>query len=108
MKPRTLIQRHFYLSVLFVFFFVSYVVVCSFSVFVPNVFSNGSVIPHHPGQHGCVCLVIENFYIYVSYFFFLYFLYGYLLRNVVYNTVVCINTIIYFSMGEKKTRFKGK
>lgn len=49
--------------------------------------------------HGSVCLVLENFYIYVSYFFV--FLYGYLLHYVVYNTVVCINTIIYFSMGKK-------
>lgn len=44
-----------------------------------------------------ICLVIETFYIYV-YFFYFIFLYSYLLHNVVYNTVVCINTIIYFSM----------
>uniref|UniRef100_A0A0E9X026 Uncharacterized protein n=1 Tax=Anguilla anguilla TaxID=7936 RepID=A0A0E9X026_ANGAN len=33
------------------------------------------------------------------------FLYGYLLHSVVYNTVVCINTIIYFSM---KNNLDGK
>lgn len=36
--------------------------------------------------------------------FFYIFLYGYLLHSVVYKTVVCINTIIYFSMGEKIQR----
>lgn len=37
------------------------------------------------------------FFIYMCMVFF--FRHGYLLHNVVYNTVVCINTIIYFSMG---------
>lgn len=50
-----------------------------------------------------VCLVIDNFYIYVFFFFYI-FPDGYLLRSIVYNTVVCINTIIYFSMGEKIQR----
>lgn len=50
--------------------------------------------------HGFVCVLIENFYIYVSYFFI--FLCAYLLHHVVYNTVVCFNAIIYFSMKEKK------
>lgn len=58
----------------------------------------------HPQRVGYVSLVIENFYIYVSYF--LYFFYGYLLHYVVYNTVVCINTIIYFSMGQKKNQWQ--
>lgn len=41
------------------------------------------------------------FFIYVCMFLFFVFVFrhGYLLHNVVYNTVVCINTIIYFSMG---------
>lgn len=56
----------------------------------------------HPQGDGYVCLVIENFYIYVSYFFI--FLYGYLLHYVVYKTVVCINTIIYFSMENKDSK----
>lgn len=46
-----------------------------------------------------VCL--ERLYLCVLFFIFLY---GYLLHNVVYNAVVCINTIIYFSMGEKHSK----
>lgn len=64
-----------------------------------NVSPQWQCYPPPSREDGCVCLVIENFYIYVSYFFI--FLYGYLLHYVVYNTVVCINTIIYFSMGKK-------
>lgn len=65
-----------------------------FSFCVLYVFSDGSIIPS-PRRDRSVCLVIENFSIYVSYF--LYF-FGYLLHSVVYNIVVCINTIIYFSI----------
>lgn len=81
----------FYLSVLFCcwcFFVYVKCVYCMFSAM--------SVLLPFP-MIWVICLVIETFYIYV-YFFYFIFLYSYLLHNVVYNTVVCINTIIYFSM----------
>lgn len=46
-----------------------------------------------------VCLVSHRELLYLCVLFFI-FLCGYLLHSVVYNTVVCINTIIYFSMGK--------
>lgn len=87
----------FYLSVLF---FVSYVVLCSVSVCVLYVFSNGSIIP--PPMRW-VCLFSHRELLYLCVLFFI-FLYGYLLHYVVYNTVVCINTIIYFSMEKKESK----
>lgn len=91
MNPRSL---NYYPSVLI--FDASYVVVPSW------MFSSMAVLTPPPPTW--VCLVIENFYIYVFFFYIYIFLYGYLLHSVVYNTVVCINTIIYFSMGEKIQR----
>lgn len=96
MNPRSLIQPCFYLSVLF---FVSYVLFVS--VCVLYVFSNDSIIPT---PRRWVCLFSHRELLYLCVLFFI-FLYGYLLHYVVYNTVVCINTIIYFSMEK---RFKGK
>lgn len=87
----------FYVSVLF---FGSYVVLCSVSVCVLCVFSNGSIIPP-PTRWVCLFSHRELLYLCVLFFIFLY---GYLLHYVVYNTVVCINTIIYFSMEKKESK----
>lgn len=45
-----------------------------------------------------VCLFSFRKLLYLCVLFFFFFLYCYLLHYVVYNTVVCINTIIYFSI----------
>lgn len=58
------------------------------------VFSNGSIIPT-PMRWACLFSHRQPLYLCVLFFIFLC---GYLLHHVVYNTVVCINTIIYFSM----------
>lgn len=111
MNPRSLIQHRFTCQYYFLFdffFFFSFFLLLRCFMFHVRVrtvcFQQWQYYPH-PQRVGYVSLVIENFYIYVSYF--LYFFYGYLLHYVVYNTVVCINTIIYFSMGQKK-RINGK
>lgn len=94
MNPRSSIQHLFTRQYYFLSLMLSYVLFqCVYCMF--------QQWQYYPSPHGdgSVCLVLENFYIYVSYFFV--FLYGYLLHYVVYNTVVCINTIIYFSMGKK-------
>lgn len=54
-----------------------------------------------PPPRRWVCLFSHRELLYLCVLFFI-FLYGYLLHYVVYNTVVCINTIIYFSMEKKK------
>lgn len=50
-----------------------------------------------PPPRRWVCLFSHRELLYLCVLFFI-FLCGYLLHYVVYNTVVCINTIIYFSM----------
>lgn len=72
----------------------------SVSVCVLYVFSNGSIIPT---PRRWVCLFSHRELLYLCVLFFI-FLYGYLLHYVVYNTVVCINTIIYFSMEKKDSK----
>lgn len=78
-----------------IIFFVS----CSVSVCVLYVFSNDSIIPT-PKEMG---MFSHRELLYLCVLFFI-FLYGYLLHYVVYNTVVCINTIIYFSMEKKDSK----
>lgn len=56
-----------------------------------------------PPSRRWVCLFSHRDLLYLCVLFFI-FLYGYLLHYVVYNTVVCINTIIYFSMEKKIQR----
>lgn len=58
-----------------------------------------------PPPASWVCLFSHRELLYLCVLFFI-FLYGYLLHYVVYNTVVCINTIIYFSMGQKKNQWQ--
>lgn len=84
-------QQCFYLSVLF---FVSYVLVpCVYCMF-------SAMAVLSPPPRRWVCLFSHRELLYLCVLFFI-FLYGYLLHNVVYKTVVCINTIIYFSMENK-------
>lgn len=56
-----------------------------------------------PPSRRWVCLFSHRDLLYLCVLFFI-FLYGYLLHYVVYNTVVCINTIIYFSMEKKDSK----
>lgn len=71
-----------------------------FGVFVMNVFIHGSINPPWPSTTWvCLCTYRELLYLCVLFFIFLC---AYLLHHVVYNTVVCFNAIIYFSMKEKK------
>lgn len=57
----------------------------------------------HPQQEWvCLFNYRELSYLCVSFFFI--FVYAYLFHFVVYNTVSCINTIIYFSMGKKRLK----
>lgn len=56
-----------------------------------------------PPPRRWVCLFSHRELLYLCVLFFI-FLYGYLLHYVVYNTVVCINTIIYFSMEKKDSK----
>lgn len=62
-------------------------------------FSAMAVLSPPPRRWVCLFSYRELLYLCVLFFIFLY---GYLLHYVVYNTVVCINTIIYFSMEKKK------
>lgn len=64
-------------------------------------FQQWQYYPHPP--RSWVCLFSHRELLYLCVLFFI-FLYGYLLHYVVYNTVVCINTIIYFSMEKKIQR----
>lgn len=96
MNPRSFIQQCSYLSVLF---FVSYVV-CLFQC-VYCMFSAMAVLSPPPRRWVCLFSHRELLYLCVLFFIFLY---GYLLHYVVYNTVVCINTIIYFSMEKKDSK----
>lgn len=101
--PGVQFRQTFHLSVLFLlflFFFV-HVVLCSLCVL--YVFSHfQQYYPLPPMIWVCLFSYRELLYLCVLFFIFLY---GYLLHYVVYNTVVCINTIIYFSM---ENRFKSK
>lgn len=87
----------FYLSVLFLSLTLFHVlfqcVYCMFSAM--------AVLSPPPTRWVCLFSHRELLYLCVLFFIFLY---GYLLHYVVYNTVVCINTIIYFSMEKKNQR----
>lgn len=56
-----------------------------------------------PPPRRWVCLFSHRELLYLCVLFFI-FLYGYLLHYVVYNTVVCINTIIYFIMEKNDSK----
>lgn len=83
-------QYYFFLS-LMLFYVLFQCVYCMFSAM--------AVLSPPPRRWVCLFSYRELLYLCVLFFIFLY---GYLLHYVVYNTVVCINTIIYFSMEKKK------
>lgn len=67
-----------------------------------TVFPATSVLKSLTSSPGNMDVSVWKFCIYVCFDInvsLFVFLYGYLFYNVVYNTVVCINTIIYFSTG---------
>lgn len=97
MNPRSLIQQcftcqyYYYFCLLCCCYVLFQCVYCMFSAMAVL-----SPTPHPQTR----CLFSHRELLYLCVLFFI-FLYGYLLHYVVYNTVVCINTIIYFSMDKK-------
>lgn len=88
-----------FLPVSIIFLFLSLLLFYVLFQCVYCMFSTVAVLSPPPMRWVCLFSHRELLYLCVLFFIFLY---GYLLHYVVYNTVVCINTIIYFSM-EKKT-----
>lgn len=109
MNPRSLIQHRFTCQYYFLFdFFICFHFFALTLFYVPCpcaycMFSAMAVLSPPPASWVCLFSHRELLYLCVLFFIFLY---GYLLHYVVYNTVVCINTIIYFSMGQKKNQWQ--